>query len=154
MSTITAIIDAVASPPLAALQQVLDTTGPYGPGSHTLTNFTTNGAFLLPAGTYSISGTYGCLVEINGTVPPAAGFKKGWVDGAIFASGEMFYDSICQFNLLHILPVTGATIITEMHDCHFNSQVFLWPALLGSAAKVGLYVYPNWHVDLYYLCSL
>lgn len=154
MPTITDVIDAIATPPLASLQQVLDTTGPYSAGSHTLTQFTTNGAFLLPAGTYGVSGTYGVLVNVNGSIPTAAGRQLGWVDGAIFASGEVYYDRIAQVVLLHQLPITSAWVITEQHDCFGLSQLFLWPALLGSPAQLGLYVAPNWHVDLYYMCVL
>jgi hypothetical protein len=154
--SITSIIDTVATPPLASLQQVLDTGGPYGPGSYKLTTFTTNGAFLLPAGTYGISGTYGVIAQVNGIIPPNAGFDVGWVDpgGIIFASGEVWEPLIGQVNLIHFLPITGAGIITESHDLHRLQETFLWPALLGSAANVGLYVAPNWHVDLYYMCVL
>lgn len=156
MPTVTDIIDTLASPPLASLQQVLDTGGPYGPGNYKLSTFTTSGAFLLPAGTYSVSGTYGVIIQVNGTIPPAAGFRKGWVDpgGVIFASGEAYEDLIAQTNLLHFLPISGAGIITESHDLHHLQEVYLWPALLGSAANIGLYVAPNWHVDLFYLCVL
>lgn len=156
MPTITDIIDTISSPPLAALQQVLDTGGPYGAGNYKLANFTTGGAFLLPAGTYSVSGTYGVIAQVHGAIPVAAGFYKGWVDpaGVVFASGERFNDMICQLNLLHFLPISGAGIITETHDIHHLQETFLWPALLGSAANVGLYVAPNWSVDLYYLCVL
>lgn len=156
MPSITDIIDAVATPPLASLQQVRDTNGPYSAGSHTLENFHTDGAFLLPAGTYSISGTYGVIAQVAGTIPAAAGYYKGYVDpaGVIFASGENFLDLIGQVNLLHFLPITGAGIITEFHDLHHLSELFLWPSLLGSAAKVGLYVGPGWQVDLFYMCVL
>lgn len=154
MPAVTDVIDAIATPPLATLQQVLDTGAPYGPGSHTLDTFHTDGAFLLPAGTYGVSGTYGVLVNVHGTIPPAAGLRKGWVDGAIFASGEVYFDLIAQVVLLHQLPLTGAWVPTELHDCNALSQLFLWPALLGSPAKIGLYVGPNWNVDLYYMCVL
>lgn len=156
MPSITDVIDAIATPPLASLQQVLDTNGPFGPGSHTLTQFHTDGAFLLPAGTYNISDTYGCIVQVNGVFPPAAGFQKGYVDpfGVIFGTGELYHDLIAQFNLLHTLPLTGAKLITERHDIHFNEELILWPGLIGSASTVGLYVGPNWHVDLYYMCVL
>lgn len=156
MPTVTDVIDAIATPPLATLQQVRDTAGPYGPGSHTLDTFTTNGAFLLPAGTYGISGTYGVIAQVSGLFPAAAGRQMGYVDpaGVIFASGELYHDLIGQVNLIHFLPITGAGVITEFHDLHHISELFLWPSLIGSAAKLGLYVGPNWHLDLFYMCVL
>lgn len=156
MPSVTDIIDAVATPPLASLQQVLDTGGPYGPGSHTLQNFTTNGAFLLPAGSYSVSGTYGVIAQVSGVIPRATGFYLGYNDPAavILPSGDRYADLIGQVNLIHFLPITGAAVITEYHDLHHVSELFLWPALLGSAAKLGLYVAPNWGIDLYYMCVL
>lgn len=154
MPTTVDIIDAVTSPPLTTLQQVLDTNGPYGPGSHTLTDFHTDGAFLLPAGTYSVSGTYGCIVQVNGIVPPAAGFTIGWNDVSILASGDVYEDRIAQFCLLHTLPITGAKVIYQVQDINLISQTVYFPVLVGSAATIGLYVQPNWHVDLYYLCVL
>jgi len=154
MPTTVDIIDAISAPPLAALQQVLDTAGPYGPGDHTLTQFTTNGAFLLPAGTYSISGTYGVLVTVNGSIPAHAGFTIGWNDVTIFPSGDIYEDRIAQVVLMHTLPITGAKIITQLEDINLISQSVFYPLLVGTPATLGLHVSPNWHVDLYYLCVL
>lgn len=148
------IIDALSSPPFASLQQVLDTGGPYGPGSHTLTTFTTSGAFILPAGTYGISGTYGVIVEVNGTIPASAGFRLGWDDVTIFANGNEYEDRIAQVVLLHTLPITGAKIIYSMSDIVLLQQTVYTPLLVGTPLTLGLYVSPNWHVDLYYLCVL
>jgi len=156
MPTVTDIIDSITTPPLAALQQVRDTNGPFGPGNYKFDHFHTDGAFILPAGNYSLSTTYGVICQVSGSIPARAGFKKGWVDplGVIFASGEIYQDLIAQVVLLHFLPVTGAGMITEQHDIHQLQESFLWPALLGSAANVGLYVAPNWNVEMFYLCGL
>lgn len=156
MPVVTDIIDTVTSPPLATLQQVRDTNGPYAPGHYKFDHFHTDGAFLLPAGDYSISGTYGAIVQVAGAIPPDVGILNGWVDpaGVIFASGERYLSLIGQLVLLHFLPITGAGIITESHDIQHLQETFLWPALLGSAANIGLYVAPNWHLDVFYLCVL
>jgi hypothetical protein len=156
MPTITDIIDTVATPPLAALQQVLDTNGPFGPGDYKFDHFHTDGAFLLPAGNYSVSTTYGVIAVARGVFPPAAGFSVGWVDpgGLVQSSGEVYHDLLGQVALLHFLPITGMGIITELHDLHRTIEAFLWPALIGSAANVGLYVAPNWSFDMFYLCGL
>jgi len=152
----TSIIDTLATPPLASLQQVRDTNGPFAHGQYRFTQFHTDGAFLLPAGDYSISGTYGCIVQVSGTIPARAGFQQGWVDplGVIFASGERFHDLIAQVCLIHFLPITGAGIITEAHDINHLQETFLWPVTVLSPAHLGLYVGPNWSVDVFYLCVL
>lgn len=154
MPAIVDIIDAVTSPPIAALNPVLDTGGPYGPGDHTLTTFSTNGAFLLPAGTYSISGTYGVIVNVNGVIPPQAGFDIGWNDVSILASGDVYEDRIAQVAMMHTLPISGAKLIFELADIKTISQLVYSPLLVGSALTLGLHVEPNWHVDLFYLCVL
>jgi hypothetical protein len=94
------------------------------------------------------------IAQVNGTIPINAGFRKGWVDGAVFASGEVYEDLIGQVLLLHQLPISGAWEVTEQHNLHQLSELFLWPALLGSPARIGLYVAPNWALDLYYMCVL
>jgi hypothetical protein len=154
MPSITDIIDTVASPPLASLQQVLDTTGPYAAGDHTITNWTTNGAFLLPSGTYQVNGTYGVIVQAS-TFPAQAGRILGWNDaGFPTISGDEYLDRIAQVCLLHQLPVTGAYVITNTWDVHLASELILWQPLLGSGQKIGLHVFPNFAVDLFWMCVL
>jgi hypothetical protein len=148
------VIDSITNVPLASLQQVLDTGGPYGPGSHTLTDFTTAGAFLLPAGTYPVSGTYGVIVQVNGAIPPESGYMFGWNDAALLPSGDTYFDRFAQLALLHFLPITGAAVVTQLEDVRTISQLFLWPILLLSPAKIGLWVAPNMHIDLFYMCVL
>ena len=148
------IIDTVSSPPLAALQPVLDLNGPYAAGDYTLPNFRTDGAFLLPGGTYDIGGVFGVIVEIT-RIPPAAGLTFGWNDTSFpIASGDYYYDRMVQLCLLHTLPITGATIITERHEVHLVQELFLWPVLIGSAAQIGLHVNPGFACDLFFMCLL
>src|SRR6266576_4144801 len=149
MPTPVSIIDALSSPPFASLQQVLDTSGPYHAGDHTLTQFTTGGAFILPAGIYGISGTYGVIVVVNGAIPHAAGFTIGWNDAAILASGDVYHDRIAQVVLLHTLPITGAKIIYSVSDIVMIDQVVYTPLLVGTPLTLGLHVQPNWSVDLF-----
>lgn len=154
MPSITDIIDTVATPPLASLQQVLDTNGPFAAGDHTISSFVTNGAFLLPAGTYQVNGTYGVIVQAS-TFPAQAGRIFGWNDAAFpTISGDQYLDRIAQVCLLHTLPITGATVITETFDVHLASQLFLWPALIGAGTSVGLHVFPNFAVELFWMCVL
>lgn len=154
MPSTSGIIDTVTTPPLAALQQVLDTSGPYGAGDHTLTNFTTGGAFLLPAGTYGVGGTYGCIVQAS-TFPAQAGRFLGWNDAAFpTISGDSYNDRIAQLCLLHQLPISGAYVISEAFDIHLPSQLLLWPVYIGAGTKIGLHVFPNFAVELFYMCVL
>lgn len=154
MPTVTDIIDSIASPPFASLQQVLDTNGPYGAGNHTLTQFHTNGAFLLPSGTYDVGGTYGVIARVNGSIPIREGFKIGWSDPASIYDESKWINPICQIVQQHLLPITGAYVTTTL-EWMFTLQLWVpWQVLLGSGARVGLHVEPNWSIDLFYMCVL
>jgi len=154
MPTAVDVIDALTAPPFAALQQVLDTGGPYAAGDHTLTTFTTGGAFLLPAGTYDVGGTYGVIVRVNGTIPPGAGFKIGWSDPLSIYIENVYEQPIVQVVQQHVLPITGAFVTTTIQWVNSLEAYVPWNVLLGSGARVGLHVEPNWAVDLYYMCVL
>lgn len=155
MGTITSIIDTVLTPPLASLQQVLDTGGPYSAGDHPLENFSTGGAFLLPAGTYGVSGTYGVVVNTT-TFPPAAGQLIGFngIIGGQDKDENEYRDRIAQLVLYHQLPITGLFAPFQRFDVFHGVETFMWPVYLGSPAWLGLHVFPNFAVDLYYLCVL
>jgi hypothetical protein len=154
MPTTTGIIDTITTPPLAALQQVLDTNGPYAAGDHTLANFHTNGAFLLPAGTYDVGGTYGVLVQAS-LFSPGGGRNLGWNDVSFpTISGDNYIDRIAQVCLLHQLPITGAWIITQTFDIHLASQMCFFSPYIGSGGRLGLHVFPHYAVELFYLCVL
>lgn len=154
MPSVTSLVDTVTTPPLASLQQVLDTNGPYAAGDHTISQFHTTGGFLLPAGNYDVGGTYGIIVQAS-TFPSSAGRLLGWNDAAFpTISGDTYYDRIAQVCLLHQLPITGAYVITETYDIHLPSQLQLWPVYIGSGSKIGLHVFPNFAVDLFFLCVL
>jgi hypothetical protein len=150
----TGVVDALSTPPFVSLNQVLDTSGPYTAGDHTLTQFTTSGAFLLPAGTYGVSGTYGVIVQPT-TIPPQWGFDIGWNDVSFpIASGDEYEPRLAQLCVIHTLPISGARIITQREDIHLVQQLILWPLLIGSAAAIGLHVEPGIVVDLFYMCVL
>lgn len=154
MPTITDIIDTVASPPFASLQQVLDKNGPFSAGSHTITQFHTDGAFLLPAGDYDVTGTYGLIVQAS-TFPISAGRILGWNDASFpTISGDEYRDRIAQVCVLHNLPITSATIITQSFDVHQPQQLFLWQPLLAAGTKIGLHVFPGFEVELFWMCVL
>jgi len=154
MPALTSIIDAVATPPLAAMQQVLDTNGPYTAGTHTLTQFVTNGAFLLPAGTYNVSGTYGVIVSQVGAIPAGLGYRIGWTDPTGNYNESNYQQRMAQMVVQHQLPITGAWVTTDSVDCYTVSRLILWQGLVNAPGRVGIYVAPFLSFDLYYLCVL
>ncbi len=154
MPATSGVIDALATPPIASLQQVLDTNGPYGAGSHTIANFHTGGAFILPAGTYPISGTYGVLTVINGAIPPGLGLEIGWQDSGITDDGDIYYDRTLQLAIEHQLPITGAYVITNLYSSYRMTELFLWQGIVDAPSRIGLYVAPNLSFDLYFMCVL
>lgn len=154
MPTSTSIIDTVSTPPLASLQQVLDTNGPYAGGDHTLTQFHTTGGFLLPAGDYDWGGTYGVIVEAS-VFPASAGRLLGWNDATYpTISGDSYLDRIAQVCLLHQLPITGAWVISATYDVFLPTQLCLWPVYIGSGGRIGLHVFPGFTVELFPMCVL
>jgi hypothetical protein len=146
------VVDQFLHPPLGLLNPVLDENGPYGPGSSTRSNFLTSGAFLLPAGTYSVSGTYGVIAVVNGAIPPTAGFANGWDDvGYPLTSGIRYDDRFCQINVIHTL-LSGVAVITQQFDLFMLSDFITWNVALP--AVIGIWVNPFMAIDLYYLCVL
>lgn len=155
MPAITDIIDTVSTPPLAALQQVLDTGGPYSGGDHVLSTFHTNGAFVLPSGTYQVNGTYGVLV-VASTIPIAAGHVVGFngIIGGQDKDEDTYLDRIAQIVVYHSLPITGLYVATQRYDVHHTFDLNLWQPYLLTGSVIGLHVQPGFAVDLYYLCVL
>jgi len=147
-------VDALTFPPLGLLNPVLDANGPYASGSHTLTSFTTNGAFLLPAGTYQIHGTYGVLVQPNGAIPVTWGIDYGYDSGGpIGAEGNRYFNRFAQLVAMHQF-FSGAFATTEIFEAHRLAETFFWPFRLIGGDQLGLHVTPGVSVDLYFLCIL
>src|SRR6266478_3169438 len=126
------IIDSIATPAIATLQQVLDTNGPFGPGSHTFTTFHTTGGFLLPPGDYSILGVYGVLCVVNGAIPAGAGYRIGWrgPGGTVTEDESNYQQRIAQLVVQHTLPTTGAHVTTTAEDMYTLSKLMLWQGLI------------------------
>lgn len=150
----TTIIDTVFSAPLGLLNPVLDTGGPYGAGSHERDTFITNGAFLLPAGTYQVHGTYGVIIVVNGAIPPTWGYAEGFRSGGALSDEGVRYDNkFCQVVPLH-QALSGAFIPVSYTDVHYIPFLVEWPFRLAGGDRLGLWVSPGIAIDLYYLCIL
>lgn len=148
------VIDSIAFPPLGLLNPVLDTGGPYGAGDHTLSTFTTSGAFLLPAGTYQVHGTYGVIVVPNGAIPASWGYSIGYDSGgALGGEGFIYHNRFCQVVPMHQV-LSGFYLPLELHDVHTVPSYLLWPFRLIGGDLLGLHVSPGVAVDLFYLCVL
>jgi len=149
------VIETLATPPLASLQQVLDTNGPFGGGDHVIPSFTTSGAFLLPAGTYPVAGTYGVLLKAT-TIPIRAGRQIGFngIVGGQDVSMDKFFDPIAQVVMISSLPITSAKIPTDVFEVQFATQLFLWDARFATFEAIGLHVFPNFSFDLFWMCVL
>jgi hypothetical protein len=150
----TSVIDSIAFPPLGSLNPVLDTNGPYGAGDHTLTTFTTSGAFLLPAGTYQVHGTYGVIVVLNGALPPSWGYDIGYDSGgALGGEGFRYHNRFCQLVPMHQV-LSGFYLPLEYFDVHHIPDSILWPFRLIGGDTLGVHVSPGVAVDLFFLCVL
>lgn len=154
MPVVTGVIDSIAFPPLGLLNPVLDTGGPYSFGDHSLSTFTTGGAFLLPAGTYQVHGTYGVIAVVSGAVPLAWGYDIGYDSGTtIGAEGIRYENRFCQLVPLHQV-LSGFYLPVDRLDMHYILDSLLWPFRLVGGDLLGLHVEPGIQIDLYYLCVL
>lgn len=146
------IVDSILHPPLSLLRQVLDTAGPYGPGSSTRNTFTTDGTWILPAGTYGVAGTYGIFWALNGAIPPTLGTLDGWVDPVGSIADAVRYDErLAQIVVQHTL-LSGAQVNTQVVDVHYQAGGFTFDLALPS--RIGIWVAPPLALDIFYLCLL
>jgi hypothetical protein len=150
----TGVGQTIFTPPLALLDVVLDEHGPYGEGSHTITDFLTTSAHgLLPAGTWPIGGTYGVVIVAT-TIPPTWGYALGYDSGGpIGAEGTRYHNRFAQVCIQHQV-LGGAFVTVQLEDCHFV-QTFIrteWIPLGGD--RFGLHVSPDIAVDVYFMCLL
>jgi hypothetical protein len=156
MPSTTDIIQLLNAPPISALQQVLDLNGPFAAGDHTITAFLTNGAFLLPAGTYPVVGTYGVVVRAS-TIPIRAGHLIGFngIVGGQDQACDTYYDVFAQVVQFRTFPITGAIYPITFFNITHATTFLSWAAFSGSSPDyVGLHVAPGWAVELYWMCVL
>lgn len=151
MPPLTTLIELAVFPPLGLLQPVLDTSGPYATGDHTLVTWTTSGFGIRPAGTYSVWSTYGVVVVPNGAIPSTWGYSIGWDSGgALGNEGNRYYERFAQLVPQHEL-ITGFWISLDHYDVHYVPDFILWPFRIGGGDRLGLHVEPAISVDLYFL---
>ncbi len=154
MSAESSIWDSLSFPPLGLLKPVLDTTGPYSAGDYNLDEFTTDGSFVLPVGTYQVHGTYGVIVVPNGTIPVTWGYSIGYDSGgALGNEGNVYENRFCQVVPQHQV-LSGFYLPLDRFDVTVVPWYTLWPFRLIGGDRLGLHVTVGITVDLYYLCVL
>jgi hypothetical protein len=137
----TGIIDFALSPPIGLLTSHLDANGPYGPGNHTNTTWK-DGATVR-----NVNDTFGVQLNFNGAIPSKLGLTIGYDDGALVVMDE-FDMRLVQLVVQHQLA-SGVWVVTQLEDIHAMPLVVRWAEALPG--RVGLYVAPGIHVDLFYL---
>ena len=143
MSTVS-IIQGLQNVPIGLLQTKLDGNGPYGLGSHTLTDW------LDGAVTRSVSDTFGVVVQINGAIAPELGRLVGYDDGVVVNTDE-YELRIVQVVQQH-QDLSGAWLVTQLADMFYAPQMIRWTEDLPG--RIGLYVSPTWSIDLFYLTPI
>jgi hypothetical protein len=135
------LIDFAFSPPVGVLNTHLDGNGPYGPGNHTLTQWLNSGVLS------NVSDTFGLYVNFNGAIPPKLGLTIGYSDGALVVLDE-YQDRLVQLVVQHQL-ISGAWVPTQVADLNALPTFVRWAEALPG--RVGLYIAPGIHIDLFYL---
>ena len=138
------IIDTIQHLPLGVLEAVIDTNGPYGPGNHILDTWK-DGALVRP-----VNITFGVIVQISGAIAPKLGLQIGFDDGGT-VNLDTFELRICQVAALHQL-ILGTWVASQVVDVFYAPQLLRY--VESNPGRIGLYVQPTWHVDLYYLLAL
>jgi len=138
------VIDIIEHLPIGTLTPRLDGNGPFGPGNHIISTWNDSGT------TRNVDDTFGVIVQINGAIAPKLGRIPGFSDGGA-VDLEIYEDRITQLATLHQM-FGGAWIPTQVEDVTFAPQLFRWVESLPG--RVGLYVSPTWHVDLFFLRAL
>jgi len=140
-SITTGIIDFALSPPIGLMNTHLDAAGPYGPGNHTNTTWL-DGVTLR-----NVNDTFGVQLQFNGVIPSKLGLTIGYDDGVNVVMDE-FDMRLVQLVVQHQL-LSGVWVVTQLEDVHAMPLVIRWAEALPG--RVGLYVAPGIHVDLFYL---
>lgn len=138
------IIDVINNLPIGLLQPRLDGNGPYGPGNHSLTTWSDGGV------TKNVDNTFGVVVQISGSIAPYVGVTYGFDDGGEVVT-DVYEQRITQLVTLHQM-FGGNWVATSVVDVFVAPYLIRWVEALPG--KIGLYVGPTWHVDLYYLLAL
>jgi hypothetical protein len=133
--------DQFLHPPIGTLRQHLDGNGPYGPGTHTLTTWSLDGA------DHDVSDSFGVLAQVNGAIPSSWGYKDGWVSPDAQYDAQHYYNRICQLVVQQFLG--GAWITTQLLDAQDILVAMLWEVALPG--RLGLWVPPALAIDLYFL---
>lgn len=143
MSTV-GIIQGLTNVPIGLLQTKLDSNGPYAPGNHTLTTWQDGGV------TRNVSDTFGVVVQINGAIAAKLGKRIGYDDGVV-VNTDRFDTRIVQVVQMH-QDLSGAWLVTQLEDVDYAPFMMRWTEDLPG--RLGLYVSPTWHVDLFFLSPI
>jgi hypothetical protein len=138
------IIQSFTQLPIGVLDTALDSAGPYGPGSHSLTTWSQSGTIR------NVNDTFGVVIQVSGAIAPKLGLQPGFDDG-----GTVVLDT---FQLRPVQAVqlfqtrSGVWVPLDVRNIMWLPYLLRW--VEDQPGKLGLYVAPTWHVDLYYLITI
>jgi len=135
------LIDFALAPPLGVMNPHLDGNGPYGAGNHTLTTWLNSGVLS------SVANTFGLVMNFNGAIPSKLGLTIGYTDGALIVTDE-YEMRLVQLVVQHQL-LGGTWVVSQIEDIFVLPLTIRWTEALPG--RVGLYIAPGIHVDLFYL---
>jgi hypothetical protein len=138
------IIDTALHPPLGLLTNLLDGNGPFS-GDNLLTTW------LDGATVRNVSDTFGCLVIVNGAIPPKLGLDFGCaMGGATPFTGDEYEERLAQVVVQHQLTLgLGGWVTTQVVDTNFLATLILWQEALPG--RIGIRTLPGIAMDLQFL---
>ena len=144
-SVASGLADYLAHPPLGLLGDRRDENGPHA-GNKTLTTWSST---LPPVGTqHPVSQSYGCIVTLEGALPAAYSFTRGWTSDDGQYEESVYRPRICQLVAQHQL-IGGNWVSTTVVDVDRFPMVVTWSEVFPG--RIGLLVQPGLEVDLRFL---
>jgi hypothetical protein len=139
------VIEYITHPPIGQMTPRLDGFGPHS-GNKTLTTWSST----LPpiVSVLPVSRSYGCIVQLEGALPPRWGFSQGWVSDDGQYEESRYFPPIAQVVTQHQFP-TGSWVSTSVFEIDRFPTLVLWTEAFPG--RIGLRVAPNLSVDLFFL---
>lgn len=141
----TGLVSYLTHPPIGLVEPRLDGFGPHS-GNKTLTTWSST----LPpiVSTLPISRSYGCIVQLEGALPPRWSFQQGWVSDDGQYEESIYFPPIAQLVAQHQFP-TGTWVSTTVAMIDRFPMLVLWQEAFPG--RLGLHVAPNISIDLFFL---
>lgn len=145
LESVSRIIDSFVRPGFDKLATYRDYLGPYT-GNNTLTQWSETAGPIFTR--WSVSSSFGVVVNPEGPIPTGWGFREGWSDDA---TAHVCVQWTPPFGRLYVQTqlANGFYLTTSIVTLDVFPCMVTW--VDAPAARLGLWVAPNISLELFYL---